>query len=106
MPRFSEPRVSPVKFAVRDDNGALVRDAAGRVKTIEQFTVTIAYLPGSDELWETLVHPAHFRDAGRAQRLVDRIKRSRAALKLENWTFGGHVCSPLGAFGPAKYSVL
>lgn len=58
-------------------------------------SVTCSYLPGSDEMWETVLHPACFKDPVRAENFLARISQNRSKIDLKNWIFEGHICSPI-----------
>lgn len=69
-------------------------------------SVTCSYLPGSDEMWETVVHPACFKNPERAEAFLIRISNSRSKINFKNWIFEGHKCSPIQPTNqPAPYVV-
>lgn len=57
--------------------------------------VVASYLPGSDEMWETIEHPARFKNPVRAENFLARVSSNRYKIHLKNWIFEGHICSPI-----------
>lgn len=91
--------VVPFRIVQRDAQGRRVRVDAG-------FRLQRAYLPGHDEMFEALLHPAVFRTQERAERFAARVNAPGAGFGLEAWAFDGGVCSPIGTNDLAPYSVL
>lgn len=63
----------------------------------------------SDSLWEVAAHAAIFRDRARAERFLERIKRSGSQINWAYWGVPqGHYVSPIDAFKNhvAPFSVL
>lgn len=71
------------------------------------FSVVASYLPGSDEMWEIVEHPARFRDEERATRFLEHVSACRHKFHLSEWMVEGHVCSPMKSdHNPAPYCVV
>jgi hypothetical protein len=73
---------------IRDESGKPVsRDVT---KFNGGFHVVSSVTDSSDGIFDSIVHPAVFRDEDKAARFMEKIKRSRIPIDLNNWRIGDH----------------
>lgn len=78
-------------------------------EVVVQYNVGFMYLPGSDEMWESVDHPAMFRTEKEAEKFLAKVKANMHKINLANWVFEGHVCSPIqptnqqGFYSPVSF---
>ena len=80
------------------------------VKVIEVrgggYRVQVKWLPGTDEVWETLRHEALFAARRDAERLAARIEAAGGKIDLAHWVWSPSRCSPVAALHAAPTARL
>lgn len=70
------------------------------------FRVEALFLPGTDEMWERISHPALFRNLNRAEVFARKIGKNLGKVNLSEWWIEGSRVSPLASNRPPIYCVL
>ncbi len=92
---FGSFAVVPFKAAsvkiIRDESGKPV--ARDVTKFEGGYHVVSSVTDSFDSLYDSIQHPAVFRDEVKATKFMEAMKRNRMAINLSNWRIGNHPCA-------------
>lgn len=82
------PFQSAIVNITRDDSGKPIkRDVT---KLSGGFHVVSSVTDSFDSLYDAITHPAVFREESKAIAFMEKLKRSRLTINLNNWRIGNH----------------